>query len=151
MSLHRHSDSDRFAVPVFESSVPPELLEGRSELEKRLYRDSSKNLQMMEWLVHHSIAQRKMSEEIKTQVLTTNGRLLTAEKDIRNLNETVSVHKAEMDPIIKVYSVSGKLVRSKYFWIGVAALVFIVIPGVISVAPPPAAVLKALGGLLFGG
>jgi hypothetical protein len=149
MADHQHSNKRPDSVPPFACRLPREFLDGLDERGRFLYQEADRNSQMMEWLMQHSIAHGQKLDEVKVQVERTNGRLLTAEKDIRNLNEAVDIQRTQLEPVAKAYGYASKAAQSKWAWGAFAFFVLVALPLIVKNAPAPSAFFKAAAGL-FG-
>ncbi len=137
------SDSNHdFSVPSFESKLPAELLTGKSEDEKYMYRTLDSIHQSQKWLTGQVVKNsdvlldlKNEIAEVKAQTIKTNGRTTANEGAI-----------VGMQPEIETVKLVKKVVSSRYFWIGAGALVVFGVPWLAVHAPGAASFFH----LLFG-
>ncbi len=129
-------NSSKLTIPPFQSTLPPELLDGMDERGRHLYTKLNEIGQAQAWLMERKVEDTKTLDDIKTQVMKTNGRLLVAESKL-----------ADAEVPIKVVKTGIALAQNKWFWVGVAAFLFFIAPWLAVHAPSPAAFFTAV----FGG
>ncbi len=129
--------------PFDKCRLPASLLSTLSDRDRHLYEASDRAEQKLEWLIEHSLQKAEVLEEVRQQVRATNGRVLTAEADIRQLKETTA-------PVVKMHDLGRRLVGSKYFWVGAGLMVFVVFPWLVANAPAPGLLIKAAFTTLLG-
>lgn len=131
------------SVPPFSCRLPPSLLDGLPDFQRELYERNDRMDQKLDWLVDQTVALGSTLGEVKEQTLKTNGRMLTAESDIKEI-------KTEITPVVKAYGVGAMLAKSRVFWVGAAAFAVIGLPWLISIAPAPIAFVRAAITVLLG-
>lgn len=131
-------DKKSITVPPFESQLPPEFLEGLDHRGQYLYTKMDEIVQTQKWLTEQTVAQNTTLQEVKVQVLKTNGRLLKAEDDIGQLKNT----QKEMQDDIKLIRVVKHIAVSKWFWIGVGAFLVFGVPWLATHASTASAFFK---------
>ncbi len=133
-------------IPTFKSSLPQEFLAGLDERGRFLYTKTDEAAQMNAWLLQETMAQSAILEEVKVQTEKTNGRLLVAEKDIKE----IKVEQVAINDNLATLTFVKKLTKSRWFWIGVAVFVFVILPTLTSHAPTPAQIVEKVWSGLFG-
>lgn len=126
-------------VPDFKSDIPAHLLENVSPQDRWMMENISVLSQKSDWLGGEQMRQsenldnlsqevvqlKNESAEIKVQTTKTNGRVTEAEKDIKYL-------KNEYDNL----KWARNLVKNKWFWLFVGAVVFFVYPFILTIEYP---------------
>lgn len=133
MSQERPSSS---SVPPFKSQLPDSLLAGLSDKDLFLYKSIDEMKQGQDWLVTQAVEHDRKLEEVRVQATKTNGRLLGAEDKIK-----------AAEPAIHTVQTVVKIVQSRWFWIASVAFLVIVLPWIVTHAPPPVQVIKWAIGL----
>ena len=118
------SSSD--SVPPFESTLPPELLEGLDERGVYLYTSIAAIGQAQTWLITRSQEDRGALNDLKSEIalvkeqtLKTNGRTSATELKVAVL---------ENDPGVQLARIGAKLVRSKMAWAGMILFFLVGLP-----------------------
>lgn len=137
------NSNKHLSIPQFESKLPAEFTKGLDDRGQFLYTEMDKNSQKLEWLLNHSIEQATILAEVKAQTTKTNGRLLIAEEDIKEIKAT----QLEMKPAVAALQATLKVMRSKWFWVGAFMVVAFVFPWVATHAPTPSEFVKIVFGL----
>lgn len=143
--------SSHHSVPPFTCRIPCSLLDKASEPEREFYIRTDAIDQKIDWLLNHSVEQAEAMAEVRTQTRETNGRVLQAEKHIRELRDEVGAQRAEAAPVVRAYGVGSRLARSKLALIGLAFILFVAYPWLVTLAPSPAAFVRAAIGVFLGG
>lgn len=125
------SNDNSSSGPPFKSSLPPSLLEDLSDKDKFLYQSIDEMKQGQHWLATKFDAHEKILQEVVAQTTRTNGRLLVAEEKIK-----------EAEPAVKAVKSSMRIVKTRWFWVAVAAFLTIGLPWIVNHAPAPEKVIK---------
>lgn len=125
------SEETSISVPPFESKLPAELLDGLDQRGRYLYMTMDEIRQAQQWLTEQAITQHETSQQIKKQVMVTNGRLLRAEDDIDELQ----AYKEDTVKEINLVKLFRKILKNRWFWIGVTAFLVFGVPWLATHAP----------------
>ncbi len=137
------SFSSTESVPPFDSTLPPEFLDGLDKRGRYLYEGIDRLSQAMTFALAQGAKHAETLEAVRVQTVKTNGRLLRAEGDIKEIKEQV----VATQPVVRAYGFARRAVASKWFWAGTAAFIFFGLPYMIVHAPSPGDFLKAVFGL----
>lgn len=121
-------NAKNLTVPPFESKLPEEFTSGLDERGKYLYQTIDKITQAQDWLTQRAIADANTLSEVKEQTTRTNGRLLNAEANIREIKTEQEASKSA----IKTVNFSLTVIKSKLFWAGLLLFITFGIPWLVS-------------------
>lgn len=138
------------SIPPFSCRIPQPLLDKVADEERDFYIRNDLMDQKMDWLVASSTARATMLEEVLVQTRTTNGAVAKAARDIEDLRNQAATQAAQTAPVVKAYGFAQVAVRNKWCWAAAVLFFTIVAPWLVTIAPAPLVVLKAVGGVLFG-
>lgn len=112
--------------PSFSSDIPEHLLANATPESRWLMQNVSALTKKTDYLVSEQIEQSSKLVRIETQVNHTNGRLLKVEKKIDQLEITDQAEndiRPDLHQIVATKRLAGKMVVSKYFWIGIGLFI----------------------------
>lgn len=115
--------SSSTSVPPFQSTLPPEFLEGLDKRGTYLYTTIDEVRQAQAWLIERSREHGDTLAAVRQQCEKTNGRTSASESKIAAL---------EADPGIKFARLGATLVKSKLFWAGVCIFLVVVAPWLVA-------------------
>lgn len=136
-------NSHPLTVPPFASKLPPEFVQDLDERGRYLYTTMDEIKQAQAWLTQRAVEHTAKLEEVSIQTTATNGRLIKAEGEIKEIKVT----QEEAKPALKLVNIGLALLKSRLFWLGVSGVVFFVIPWLAVHAPTPSEFFL----LVFGG
>lgn len=129
-------------VPPFASQLPAEFIESLDERGKYLYQTVEEIKQAQLWLMQRAITDAGTLDEVKAQTTRTNGRLLVAEGDIKDLTH----RQNEADSALKIVKLTKKVMWNKWFLIGTVVFFTVGVPWLSMHSAWVFEVLKAIAG-----
>lgn len=122
-------------------NIPIELIPDLSAKDKYLFHSISCLNKRFDEAKKETDEQNKVLNEILIQSKITNGRITKTEKDIAVLSKKTE----EIEPNIEKVKLLFRVISSKLFWMGVAVILLVIVPIVITSYPPGEILAKIFG------